>query len=366
VSALDHWPPRDEQGGLVPLSEVRCALIEASAGTGKTYQTEGLVVRLVAEEGVTIDRILVITFTRAATAELRGRVRARLALAQRVLSGQVSAPSHDDVLVALDALKSARRGKARKRVEAALRDYDRAPISTIHGFCQRVLAEQTLAAGESPEQRVESEARAQRERLVLDALGAVYANASVEHLASLNAQYITQASLTNVSRVAVAAGHAVTDPPSALPADATLAALTAHSLRAAERYAVAWNDYRAQVLAWLDSPAGLDALDAVRTITGAASRAVPGQAELVKRFPADREALIDALRGWLENAALTEVPTEVGTWLFGLEEQRRPRLLADAPRAPTGPARHTAGRGSRLEHARVRRVDSPRERARLP
>ena len=321
MTSLTHWPPRDDQGALVPLHEVRCALIEASAGTGKTYQTEGLVVRLVAEEGVAIERILVITFTRAATAELRGRVRARLALAHRVLSGQRSAPTHDDVLVALDALKGQRRGAARKRVEAALRDYDRAPISTIHGFCQRVLAEQTLAAGESPEQRVESEARAQRERLVLDALGAVYANASVEHLASLDAQYITLASLTNVSRVAVAAGHEVTDPPSALPPDATLADLTAHSLQAAERFASAWNDYRAQVLAWLDSPAGQDALNAVRSITGAASRAIPGHAELIRRFPADRDALIDGLRAWLESEALQETPADVDTWLFDIEDK---------------------------------------------
>ena len=56
----------------------RSTAIEASAGTGKTYALSGLVVRYVAERGVPIDEILVVTFTRAATAELRERVRSRL------------------------------------------------------------------------------------------------------------------------------------------------------------------------------------------------------------------------------------------------------------------------------------------------
>jgi ATP-dependent exoDNAse (exonuclease V) beta subunit len=202
MTSLELWPPREDDGALVPLSEVRNALIEASAGTGKTYQTEGLVVRLVAEEGVSIERILLITFTRAATAELRGRVRGRLSRALRVLAKSEASPTDDEVLLALDALKGARRAEARRRVEVALRNYDRAPISTIHGFCQRVLSEQTLAAGESPEPIVQSEARDLRERLVLDALGSVYANASLELLASLNGQCITLGSLAAVGRVA--------------------------------------------------------------------------------------------------------------------------------------------------------------------
>ena len=52
--------------------------IEASAGTGKTYTLAGLVVRYVAEQAVPIDKILIVTFTRAAAAELRDRVRSRL------------------------------------------------------------------------------------------------------------------------------------------------------------------------------------------------------------------------------------------------------------------------------------------------
>ena len=63
----------------------RMLCLEASAGTGKTYTIEGLVTRLIAEEGLPIDALLVVTFTRAATSELKTRVRAVLEPGDRVL-----------------------------------------------------------------------------------------------------------------------------------------------------------------------------------------------------------------------------------------------------------------------------------------
>ena len=72
--------------GLEDLDEGRTILLEASAGTGKTYQIAGLVARLVAQYRVPIDRILVITFTNAATAELKKRVRERLAKARDAMA----------------------------------------------------------------------------------------------------------------------------------------------------------------------------------------------------------------------------------------------------------------------------------------
>ena len=59
----------------VDLSGIK--LIEASAGTGKTYNIAALFLRLVLEKELTVDQILVVTFTRAATEELRSRIRAR-------------------------------------------------------------------------------------------------------------------------------------------------------------------------------------------------------------------------------------------------------------------------------------------------
>ncbi|MDQ3036250.1 MAG: UvrD-helicase domain-containing protein, partial [Myxococcota bacterium] len=107
------------------------AVIEASAGTGKTHTLEHLVVDLLLE-GTPIDRVLVVTFTEKATLEMRARIRERIAR-----------------LVASGRIEPARLGVLR----AALVDFDRAPISTIHSFCQRVLAEQAFASGRLLEQQ---------------------------------------------------------------------------------------------------------------------------------------------------------------------------------------------------------------------
>ena len=60
-------------------------LIEASAGTGKTYTISALFLRLILEKGVSVGEILVVTFTRAATAELKQRLRNALVAAQRYI-----------------------------------------------------------------------------------------------------------------------------------------------------------------------------------------------------------------------------------------------------------------------------------------
>ena len=68
-------------------------LIEASAGTGKTYSITGLILRLILEKHLPIRDILAVTFTEAATQELRDRIRRRLQSAledlhQRRLEGR--------------------------------------------------------------------------------------------------------------------------------------------------------------------------------------------------------------------------------------------------------------------------------------
>ncbi len=113
-------------------------LIEAAAGTGKTYAIEGLYLRLVLEAGLPVEEILVVTFTRAATAELRERIYRRLVTARDVLAG---APAGDDELLGHIAAGHPRPEAARQLLRTALADFDRAAIFTIHGFCQRVLHE---------------------------------------------------------------------------------------------------------------------------------------------------------------------------------------------------------------------------------
>ena len=118
-------------------------LVEASAGTGKTFNITTLVVRLLAESGLTIEHILVVSFARASTADLRGRVRERIVEA---IAAFETGRSDDSVLLAL-ALRGDR-GVGLERLRAGLRDFDRAAIYTIHSFCQRALVEFAFESGE--------------------------------------------------------------------------------------------------------------------------------------------------------------------------------------------------------------------------
>ncbi len=114
------------------------SLIEAAAGTGKTFTIEGLYVRLVLEKQLPVEQILVVTFTRAATAELRDRIYKRLAKARDAFAG---APVDDDELLRQLAAGHVNPVQAGRLLRQALMDFDRAAIYTIHGFCQRVLYE---------------------------------------------------------------------------------------------------------------------------------------------------------------------------------------------------------------------------------
>lgn len=121
----------------LPLDRVH--LIEASAGTGKTYNIVTLFLRLLLEKELDIGRILVVTFTNAATEELRGRIRERL----RTAWAEVSAQAPKDPVLAhfLRCLNEAQRVQAARRLWDAVRRMDEAAVFTIHGFCQRTLQE---------------------------------------------------------------------------------------------------------------------------------------------------------------------------------------------------------------------------------
>lgn len=112
------------------------AVIEASAGTGKTFTLEHLIIELLLA-GVTIDQILVVTFTEKATTELRIRVRAKLDELLMLEEGEGAAESEGPTWE-LDE-------RARRRLQRALQSFDSATIATIHSFCQRVLTEHAFA-----------------------------------------------------------------------------------------------------------------------------------------------------------------------------------------------------------------------------
>ncbi len=114
-------------------------LLEASAGTGKTFTVAALVTRYVAEGVARLEELLVITFGRAASQELRERVRDLLVEAERALADPVAADLEHDLVALLldaDAEEIARR---RHRVRDALADFDAATIATTHQFCHLVL-----------------------------------------------------------------------------------------------------------------------------------------------------------------------------------------------------------------------------------
>ncbi|MGE4561224.1 MAG: UvrD-helicase domain-containing protein, partial [Desulfobulbus sp.] len=121
-----------------------CRLLEASAGTGKTYTLALLFLRLLLEQGLAVDQILVVTFTRAATGELRDRIRGRIREALLALDRQ---GDDDPLLQAL--LDRVPPDSARQRLADALVRMDEAAIHTIHGFCQRVLQEHAFESATS-------------------------------------------------------------------------------------------------------------------------------------------------------------------------------------------------------------------------
>ena len=137
-------------------------LVEAGAGTGKTYNIQILVLRLILA-GADVRKILVVTFTDAATAELRDRIHRILtamrdALAQLVGKDQCES---EDIIASLneqlrgffqDTNPSDNNWRqdlpgALRKVREALRNFDQAPISTIHGFCHRMLNENAFESG---------------------------------------------------------------------------------------------------------------------------------------------------------------------------------------------------------------------------
>ena len=118
--------------------------LEASAGTGKTFALAGIFLRLLVQENIPASDILVVTFTEAATAELRDRIRRRLAEALLALEGK---STEDALLIERVSRTQDRREAAVNSLRNALEIFDLISISTIHGFCQRTLQDSAFESG---------------------------------------------------------------------------------------------------------------------------------------------------------------------------------------------------------------------------
>ncbi len=125
-------------------------LIEASAGTGKTHAITSLYLRLLLERDLGVADILVVTFTRAATEELRGRIRRRLVEALHLLEDPAGLAAEEDrSLAAIVARAAGDTAENGRRLRSAIAAIDEAAIYTIHGFCQRALRDHAFESGQT-------------------------------------------------------------------------------------------------------------------------------------------------------------------------------------------------------------------------
>ncbi len=163
-----HW--RD-----LPLGPGGRALVEASAGTGKTWTIGVLWWRLLLEpaEALPVESIVVTTFTEAAAQELRERLRQRLHQALALAAARPSpdaAKGEDEAwLLARWQGDDATHGEDQRRLRLALADFDRAPIRTLHGLCQGILAEHPLESGHGTEPAEPTSGAALLDELARDA-----------------------------------------------------------------------------------------------------------------------------------------------------------------------------------------------------
>jgi exodeoxyribonuclease V beta subunit len=129
------------------------SLIEASAGTGKTWTLAALYLRLLLDPSAprSVQSILAVTFTDAATVELKTRIREWIQIALNLLQKRPT-PDLDPVIQeAIEAILSEASTTTDEELEAKLRqalsDFDLASISTLHGFCSRALSTHALSGG---------------------------------------------------------------------------------------------------------------------------------------------------------------------------------------------------------------------------
>ncbi len=147
----------------LPLTGV--SLVEASAGTGKTTALVRTYLRALLTTKLSVDKLLVVTFTRAATGELTTRIRKQLAEVHAALTGQAEP---DEFLAEL--LKHADAGEdlLLKRVRAAFTALDDSAVFTIHGFCQRMLADMAFEVGGAFVTEQRDEEQSLREEIAAD------------------------------------------------------------------------------------------------------------------------------------------------------------------------------------------------------
>ncbi len=255
-------------------------LIEASAGTGKTWTIAALYLRLVLGHGgangftqpLGPDQILVMTFTRAATRELSDRIRVRLLEAARCCRGQAAPAAGDALLAGLlaDYADDSARSSAGWRLATAAESMDDAAVHTIDAWCQRMLREHAFDSGCLFDEQLTANERAMQDEAARDywrqqlypLRGAAWDEALTVWRSVL--ALADDARLLLAQEGAATTGPA-TNPPTDLPADPpadqanddSLATLIQHLMvQRADALATlkhGWPQRAAQMQAWLDA-----------------------------------------------------------------------------------------------------------------
>ncbi|MCL7940465.1 exodeoxyribonuclease V subunit beta [Halomonas sp. ATCH28] len=298
MSAPDQTPPTLDPIHL-PLTGSR--LIEASAGTGKTFTIALLYVRLVlgprddedAESfprALTPPEILVVTFTNAATRELRDRIRARLVEAadafQSPLWGQTpkSAEGSDPLLALRDSYPRERWPACARRLQLAAEWMDEAAVSTIHSWCHRMLREHAFESGSLFSLEMNLDQSELELEVARDYWRSFYYALDAEALAVVTRYWETPDALAEDVRRLQGDADLLPDAP---PPAGALAAMQAERARVLGELKAPW-------------PAWLDEL-AERLETAAAAKAFD-QRKLNSRSRAD---WLEKLRDWARDPELT-------------------------------------------------------------
>lgn len=276
-------------------------LIEAGAGTGKTWNIAAIYLRLILGHGdaaayarpLIPPEILVVTFTEAATEELRGRIRTRLAEAAAAFRAADS-PA-DPFIAALRADYAPQDWPAcAQRLEAAAGWMDEAAISTIHAWCQRMLHEHAFDSGQMFDVRLESDSDDLFTEVTRDYWRQFLTPLAPAHAAEIAAWWPDPQTLA--STLARLLGAAETLPPAPPPAESMP--------RAA--------DARARLLAALKAPwpAWADALESLLD----AATARKGVVDARKLKPAYYRPWLAALRRWAHETEQIEPELSPTAW----------------------------------------------------
>ncbi len=202
------------------LPETGVTVLEASAGTGKTYAVAALAARFVAEGIAPLDRLLVITFSRAATQELRDRVRATFVEAAEALRTGEPGP-HPTLYAALNTdegrpLDDLERSERRQRLLDAIANYDAATIATTHEFCHAVLRSLGVAGNSDTAERLQDDISTLAGEVIDDRYLAAYADLPEAVVSFKEARRAASAALENPHAQLRPRGEASDSPAGAL------------------------------------------------------------------------------------------------------------------------------------------------------